>query len=218
MRKLFREKFTNPMLGIFGGHLLLLEKSFDYPLFRDVVGSLRGMLGSHPDVEALALRADILPHPPPFKQAPILSRSWSLVMEATIDRPELVTDSLAERSGEASSEGAWYLRRSTQSATVDFSTSDFEFSDVEAALAEELGVSKAIRRMRRVQPAAAGSAEVQAIQPTEEDIKAPMSSTRLRSMVTRFGIPAPQLKGVLGNLELKLNSNPRLPNLKVTYE
>lgn len=139
-------------------------------------------------------------------------------MEATVDRPELVTDSLAERSGEVSSDGAWFVRRSTPSATVDLSTSDFDFSDMEAALAEELGVSKVIRRMGRVQPAAAGSADAQDIQQTEEDIKAPMNSTRLRSMVTRFGIPAPQLKGVLGNLELKLNSNPRLPNLKVTYE
>jgi len=218
MRKLFREKFMNPMLGIYGAHLLLLEKSFDYPLFRDVVGNLRGMLGNHPDVEALALRADLLPHPSPFEEPPMLSRSWFLIMEATVDRPELVTDSLAERTGEGLSDGAWFVRRSTQPEMVDLSTTDYEFSDVEAALAEELGISKVIRRMGRVQPAMAGTADVQEMQQTEQEIQTGMNSTRLRSMATRFGIPAPQLRGVLGNLEQKLNSNPKLPNLKVTYE
>src|SRR5258708_23166274 len=177
-------------------------------VFRDVVGNLRGMLGSHPDVEALALRADLLPHPSPFEQPPMLSRSWFLVMEATVDRPELVTDSLAERSGEGSSDGAWFVRRSTQSAMVDWSTSDVELSDVEAALAEELGVSKVIRRMQRPQLAMAGDIDMRESQQSEQDISAAMNSTRLRGMVTRFGIPAPQLKGVLSNLERKLNSNP----------
>lgn len=219
MRKLFREKFANPMLGIYGAHLLLLEKSFDYPLFRDVVGNLRGMLGSHPDVEALALRADLLPPPSAFRQPPMLSRSWCLITETTVDHPELVADSLAERSvGEALTEGPWHVRRSTRSSTMEFESSDVELSDVEAALAEELGVSKAIRRMQRPELALAGDIDMRESQQSERDISAAMNSTRLRSMVTRLGIPAPQLKGVLSNLERKLNSNSRVPNLTVKYE
>jgi hypothetical protein len=72
MRKLFRDKFSNPMLGIYGAHLLVLEKSSDDSLLRDAVGNLRGMLGSHPDVEALALPARLLPPPPTFEQPPML--------------------------------------------------------------------------------------------------------------------------------------------------
>jgi hypothetical protein len=37
-------------------------------------------------------------------------------------------------------------------------------------------------------------------------------------MAARFGIPAPQLKVVLNDLEQKVTNDPRLPNLKITYE
>lgn len=219
MRKLFREKFTNPMLGIYGAHLLLLEKSLDYALFRDVVGNLRGMVGPHPDVEALALRAELLPPPSPFDQPPMLSRSWYLITEATVDRPELVTDSLAHRSiGGVLTKGPWHVRSSTQPSTIEPQSNDLYLSDVEAALAEDLGVSKAIRRIQQLQSAVTGKTGVQQAAQPSQDINELMDSTRLRSMVTRFGIPAPQLRGLLNELEQKLNSNPRVPNLKITYK
>ena len=219
MRNLFRGKFTNPMLGIYGAHLLLLEKSFDSILYRDVVGKLRGMLGTHPDVESLALRADLLPPPGPFDQAPMLSRSWSIITEATVDRPELVTSSLAARSiGEVLTEGAWHVRRSPQPVGLESVTDELVLSDVETALAEELGVSKVIRRIRQLQRGAGNQPQTESAAATNQEIPAAMDSTRLRSMASRFGIPAPQLKGVLSGLEHKLNSDPRVPNLKLIYK
>ena len=249
MRNLFREKFSNPMLGIYGAHLLLLEKSVDLALFRDVVGNLRGLLGSHPDVEALALRAGLQPQPVPFEQPPMLSRSWSLIADATVERPDLVTEFLAQRNtGDFLSEGPWYVRRSP-SPSVDVAPNDLELSDVEAALAEDLGVLKLIRRMRQTQPQQSGQTPSTAPQPlslpegfgegplaktpdldeavapyvvddfthqaTPASIDAPIDASRLRSMVAQFGIPSTQLKGVLTNLEQKLNRNPNVPNLRV---
>ena len=219
MRKLFREKFSNPMLGIYGAHLLLLEKLLDHGLFQDVVGNLRGMLGIHPDVEALALRTNLLPPPSSFDQPPMLSRSWSVITEASIDRPDLVADSLAFRSSsEVLTEGAWHVRRSTQPTATESDTGDLDLSDVEAALAEELGVSKAIRRARQLQRVVANQTDMQQGRFPNQNIDATVDVTRLRGMVTRFGIPAPRLKGVLSGLEQKLNSDPRVPNLKVTYK
>lgn len=76
MRTLLREKFGNPMLGIYAAHLLLLETSVDVELFREVVRNLRAMLGrQHPDVEALALRATGEPSPLLFALEDKLTRN-----------------------------------------------------------------------------------------------------------------------------------------------
>jgi hypothetical protein len=155
-------KFENPMLGIYGAHLLLLEGSVDVALLREVVHNLRGMLGNqHPDVEALALRAEGEPPPAPFDQPPMLSRSWSLIVGASVARPALVTDSLAERTpGRFLGEGSWHIWRSSPVTGATEGESDaLDLSDVEAALAEDLGVAKQIRRMKQTstQPDDAGS-------------------------------------------------------------
>ena len=84
-------KFENPMLGIFGAHLLLLNKQMKLDLLSVVVRNLRRMLGNeHPDVEALALRLGSHETRYVFKHPPMLRRSWWHVVDATIDRPELV--------------------------------------------------------------------------------------------------------------------------------
>jgi hypothetical protein len=161
MRLLLRGKFENPILGIYGAHLLLLEGSVDVGLLREVVRNLRGMLGlKHPDVEALALRADGEPHPLPFEHPPMLSRSWSLIVGASVAEPGLVTESLTERNtGKVWAEGPWLIWRSSPKAgTVDEDLNVLQLSAVEAALAEGLGVMKHVRRrisetMSATQPA-----------------------------------------------------------------
>lgn len=90
LRDVLRYKFDNPMLGILGAHLLLAEREFDEGLFAEVIGNLRRLVGgSHPDVEALALKTD--PHRTfTFSHPPMLQRSWSLICAATADDPGLV--------------------------------------------------------------------------------------------------------------------------------
>jgi serralysin len=92
-------KFDNPMLGILGGHLLLLDVSPDLALLKIVVNNLRGVLNfQHPDVEALALAAGIGSQYV-FTVPPMLRRSWALVVNATADRHDLVPSGcLADRS------------------------------------------------------------------------------------------------------------------------
>jgi hypothetical protein len=150
MRTLLRGKFENPMLGMYSAHLLLLEASVDLELLREVVRNLRGMLGlQHPDVEALALRAVGEPPPLPFEHPPMLSRSWSLILEASVTRPDVVTDALAKRNtGKFLREGPWHIRGSpSEAGTTDGKPDALELSDVETALAESLGIMKHIRRM-----------------------------------------------------------------------
>jgi hypothetical protein len=112
LRQMLRVKLRNPMLGIFGAHLLLDDHKPDVDLFQAVVENLRSLLGrQHPDVEALALR---LPQPSSdyvFNAPPMLRRSWSLVLGATIHQPHLVPpDSLAAQvAGRLWSDGPWLL-------------------------------------------------------------------------------------------------------------
>jgi hypothetical protein len=88
-------KFDNPMLGLFGAHLMLLadeEGQFDQSLFNIVVNNLRGLLGpDHPDVIALSTRAtgeiDALP---PVSAPPMLWRSWALLIEASNESPAIL--------------------------------------------------------------------------------------------------------------------------------
>ncbi len=83
-------KAENPMLGILGGHLLLLENKVDIGLLKTVVQNLRNILPvPHPDVEALALAAGMdTTHR--FTMPPMLRASWQIVLDHSVRKPELV--------------------------------------------------------------------------------------------------------------------------------
>jgi hypothetical protein len=106
VRTMLRKKFDDPMLGIFGAHLLLLDQDPDLALLSTVVWNLRSLLGYsspgfyHPDVEALALRVPGLANPNRqiFATPPMLRRSWTQVLNATLAEPWRVpADSLSSR-------------------------------------------------------------------------------------------------------------------------
>jgi hypothetical protein len=100
-------KFENPMAGILGAHLLLLEEerrpggpSRRFKMLDEVIGNLRRLVGdSHPDVEALSLRCPTssLRAAKPFRMPPIFDRSWRLIVEASQTHPELLPDELWNR-------------------------------------------------------------------------------------------------------------------------
>lgn len=90
-------KSRNPVAGIIGGHLLLIERERDpgrdITMLDTVVRNLRTLLGNgHPDVEALALqcadpalrRVGTLTGPPMFQ------RSWALLAQGARKRVNLV--------------------------------------------------------------------------------------------------------------------------------
>jgi hypothetical protein len=153
-------KFDNPMLGLFGAHLMLIayeavqeakdEKSrrptkadrvrapvgFDQSLFDHVVFNLRNLLGpDHPDVVALSTKSS---DPPPDALAPVVAppmlwRSWLLLIEASNDSPELVPVAIWRRA----------LRLMPMRPFLVWSPAE---DDAEAAQQGELEMARSLRR------------------------------------------------------------------------
>lgn len=97
LRSMLWTKFENPMLGIYGAHLLLQADKQDMVLLQEVIGNLESMLGQHPDVEALRLTYErnkngLIPPGMKFDKPTMLARSWDMVVEASLDNPEIVPD------------------------------------------------------------------------------------------------------------------------------
>jgi hypothetical protein len=103
-------KCMNPMLCLFGAHLMLLARQavesssdedsarvkapvgFDQEVFDRVVGNLGDLLGPHnPDVVALSAKLSEPPSQLPALDAPpMLWRSWTLLLDASNDSPDLL--------------------------------------------------------------------------------------------------------------------------------
>ena len=92
-------KFENPMLGLFGAHLMLLPRGDDdddeweQASFDGIVEKLAALLGpNQPDVVALATKSGHRPlaELEPVTSPPMLWRSWLLLIEASNERPDLL--------------------------------------------------------------------------------------------------------------------------------
>ena len=117
------ERLTNPMLGLFGAHLMLIARNaqleaeeerarrdtdrllapvqFEQKRFDAVVDALGGFLGGdHPDVVALATQASgaVIEALAPVSAPPMLWRSWVLLIEASNLAPALVPVSVWRRT------------------------------------------------------------------------------------------------------------------------
>jgi hypothetical protein len=140
LNELLFGKFENPMLGIYGAHLLLLEHRRPHALIDKVQANLTRLLGPHPDVLALGLRPGA-PAPPrdlSFPTPPMLQSSWDLIVRGSHQRHALVpsgslTDRIADGLLDA---GPWLLHR---------------VPDAEPArAAEEVGVAEARRKLKKL--------------------------------------------------------------------
>ncbi len=90
-------KSSNPMMGIIGGHLLLIERERDsgrdISMLDAVVTNLRSLVGEgHPDVEALALQCASAPlrRVTTLRGPPMFQRSWALLAQGARKRPDLI--------------------------------------------------------------------------------------------------------------------------------
>lgn len=97
-------KYGNPMLGIYGAHLLLLSPEPDLSLLKVVTENLHGLVGDHPDVQALAIYlaekgiATNFAAYTTYTAPPMLRSSWDIILKATSAKPGLVPlDSLASQ-------------------------------------------------------------------------------------------------------------------------
>jgi hypothetical protein len=117
MPEILDGKYDNPMVGIFGGHLLLRQRDkIDPWLLKTVVSNLRRLFGKapHPDVEALALEAGLTPKCD-FATPPMLQAGWRIVVEHSLTKPRLVpADSLAARiATRITNQDPWLIWRGT---------------------------------------------------------------------------------------------------------
>jgi hypothetical protein len=120
LRSLLWAKYENPMLGLYGAHLLLQGGERDLGLLHEVVGNLESLLGDHPDVIALRLAlARLDGQAPPsglrFDAPPMLARGWQLAVEASLEQPDLIpADSFAARiAGNLVNSSPWLIWRRT---------------------------------------------------------------------------------------------------------
>jgi hypothetical protein len=114
--EMLRMKFANPMLGIYGAHLMLLAGKPDMELLAEVVMHLKTLVGNHPDVMALTLLPGLqhLTEQTLYTLPPMLRSSWKLVVAESVNRPHLVplrsySAAIANRTWGA---GAWLVWRS----------------------------------------------------------------------------------------------------------
>lgn len=99
------QKFDNPMLGIYGAHMMLMRdrvsaderetgsRSLDTrerEAIEIVTRNLSRLLGDHPDVEALRVFLGERPADRAFHCPPMLLSSWEIVVRATTRMPDLI--------------------------------------------------------------------------------------------------------------------------------
>jgi hypothetical protein len=112
-------KQENPMLAIYGAHLMIQEEEPDRVFIKRVTNNLRKLVGDHPDVRALELWHSPDAEVGDFADPPMLMSSWAIVVAATAERPELVPrGSLSAKiSQQILSTGPWLRWRATLPAS-----------------------------------------------------------------------------------------------------
>jgi hypothetical protein len=104
LEQLLLLKFEDPLAGIIGGHLLLVEHERDprrdIGLLDVVVKNLRTLVGNeHPDVECLSLRCldEGLRRKTALRVPPLYQRSWRLLFEASQHNASLIPKKMWDR-------------------------------------------------------------------------------------------------------------------------
>lgn len=93
LQQLLLGKSDDPMLGLFGAHLILRDMPEDQVLLDTVLDHLEALLGSnYPDVVALKLhrKAPQAATIAEFHQPTVLRASWDLVVEASFEFPQII--------------------------------------------------------------------------------------------------------------------------------
>jgi hypothetical protein len=131
IRAMLGAKFENPMLGIYGAHLLIRDPQYDRGLLNEVIGNLKRLVGRHPDVLSLCLLDnDPGDGPIEFRWPPMLRSSWSLIVRKGAQSGLIPQGSYVSRIGAnlwgASAWLEWKLPRSLD----DFNEVSFDRIDL----------------------------------------------------------------------------------------
>jgi len=111
LREMLQFQFTNPMLGIYAAHLMMITPYPDDVLLREVFGTLKILLADHPDVTSIGLWLDPTTPASPFLSPPMLRSSWSiLVNRSRTDEKIVPTGSYTLRiTGRLWGSGVWLV-------------------------------------------------------------------------------------------------------------
>lgn len=112
-------KLQNPLIGIYGAHLALLHRQYDAQWVAGICETLLGLVGSHPDLDALAFHPKLhhlLNRVRTFNAPPSLRSSWELVVNANRRRTSLVTNGSPtdEVADGLVFGGAWLMHRGSK--------------------------------------------------------------------------------------------------------
>jgi hypothetical protein len=123
LQQLLSGKLDDPMLGLFGAHLIIRDMPEDHVLLDTVLDNLEALLGSnHPDVMALTLRrkSPQTTTIKEFHQPPMLRASWDFVVEASFGFPVIVSMGSAVESigAEVLPNASWLVWRRATAATA----------------------------------------------------------------------------------------------------
>jgi hypothetical protein len=110
-------EWVDPLLLIFGVHLLLMGPQPDLEFAATVVGRLQSIVegARHPDIEVLALevayRRGMPIDIPPFEAPPMLRRGWEMLIHHSAHEPQLIrSGTLLDRiAGRLWGSGAWLM-------------------------------------------------------------------------------------------------------------
>lgn len=192
-------KFSDPMLGIYGAHLLLAQKDRSDDL-RIVVANLRRLLvDPHPDVESLALQLADRGSDYVFEVPPMLRRSWAAILNATVTHPGLIKPgSLAEKIASSVMDDEPWLLTGSKNGGAERGDEDLE-EIVKSVLQEATMPGKMRRReiahslLRPVQR----SFEALGAAPWWQT---KLDDTSIGQLVENLGIPRGKLQAMLDRL------------------
>lgn len=115
LQLLLDEKFSNPMLGIYGAHTLLAARQPRWTLAQIVIRNLRRLVPRHPDVDALHVRfksardEESRSRVQPFRMPPMLHASYaSVIARDSVEHGLIEEGTIAEAAAtELRLDGAW---------------------------------------------------------------------------------------------------------------
>jgi len=109
VRRMLREKLSNPMLGIYAAHLTIIHSSPDEAQLREISDTLTDLIGEHPDVLAIDLWLSAKRSWAPYGSPPMLRTSWDILVNRSREHGQLVPSGsyTARLGGRLWGSGAW---------------------------------------------------------------------------------------------------------------
>jgi hypothetical protein len=192
------DKIRNPMLGIYGAHLLLMDREPNTGSIQHVVNNLRNYIGSdHPDVEALALKVGLGSNYI-FDMPPMLRRSWNYMLEASVKNPGLVPEDsmVSQISGLLWSEDPWLIWGELQDET-QFNKSEKLMEQVQKYLAYEDDSTPIVRGLTADEPEAT---TLESFAPKRYKSFSDLSDKDKQQLVQATQVPLSKLNSMLNTL------------------